>query len=155
MLPGAGRAASPDKFCRDAAAANATEMAIAKLAAKRAMSPHVREMADLVLANGATLGRQLDAVTRKDGVILAVGNGDPATVAQLKKLSGAAFDAALMDEMVTRLRHDVEVYEAASVTADSGHELALAALSTLRSTLDRAVTVDFQVDGGLARTSID
>lgn len=93
--------AAPDaRFLQAAAGAGMFEVEAAELAAKRAQDAQVRTFAAKMLAQHGAVNKELKALAAAKKVSLPGEPGEPdrATLAQLKEVSGAAFDALYIDK---------------------------------------------------------
>jgi putative membrane protein len=120
MLPAVSLAlqASPDPdsdqaFARKAAEGGAGEVALAELAEQKAVNDMVKKTAARIHADHVKANQSLKLIASQKGWDLpsTPGSEAEATRAKLDKLSGAAFDRAYIDAMVSDHQTDITAFE--------------------------------------------
>jgi putative membrane protein len=134
---------SPDfKFAVNAADGGMAEVKLGELAAKNASDKSVKEFGKKMVADHTKAGNELKALAQKKNITLPEKISDKyqKTYDDLAKKTGADFDKAYMDDMVSDHKTDVSDFES---EANSGKDAELKSwanktLPTLRHHLEMA-----------------
>jgi putative membrane protein len=97
-------------FVRTMAQGNIDEIELGRVAQSKATTPTVRDFANRMVQDHTTLNDQLKSWAAQNHVSLPTGPS-PAAVSQkskLEHLSGAAFDRAYLDDMLSDHQHDIK-----------------------------------------------
>lgn len=136
-------------FAEEASAGNAAELGVARLAEQKAQSDAVKEYAAMLMEDHAQAGDELEQIAQEAGLTLAAEIPQDAQQAQerLAGLSGAEFDQAFIDQMVTDHEKAVALYEkqASEGQHEALKEFAESTVDTLRTHLDQARQIDRQM----------
>lgn len=112
--------AAPDtgdnKFAMEAASGGLTEVALGKLASDKGVSAKVKEFGAMMVTDHSKANDQLMAIAKSKNITLpSVPNADDQkTINELSKKSGADFDKAYVDDMVSDHKKDISKFEDAS-----------------------------------------
>jgi putative membrane protein len=129
----AAPAQNPDLgFTIKAASAGKMEVELGRMATKKGHSAAVRSFGRRMVTDHTRAGNKLKAIVRRKGITLpqALDAEAKAKIAQLAQLSGAAFDRAYMDMMVSDHEAAVSLFET-EATGGSDAELKTFAAATL------------------------
>jgi putative membrane protein len=136
-------------FVEEASAGNMAELGAARLAEEKAESDAVKEYAAMLTEDHTQAGEELEQIAQEAGVTLATEIPQDAQQAQekLAELSGAEFDQAFMEQMVTDHEKAVALYE--KQASEGEHEalkqFASSTVDTLRTHLDQARQIERQM----------
>jgi putative membrane protein len=114
------KAVNPDHgFVVDAAMGGMAEVEIGELASDKAQSDEVKKFAQRMVTDHGKVNDELKTLAQNKNIALPTDSGakHKATKDRLAKLSGAAFDKAYMQEMLTDHRKDVGEFQKQSRTA--------------------------------------
>ena len=140
---------SDETFVTKAAQGNMAEIQLGQLAEKNASSTAVKDFGKRMVTDHNKLESQLQKVATDEHATLptALNAKDQATVDQLSKLTGPAFDRAYINDMVRDHRADIGEF-----SRESGHgsdemvkQFAMNSLPTLREHLRLAETTQKEV----------
>ncbi len=96
------------KYLVDTASGSTHEFEVAQLGVEKATSPAARQYAQQLLKDHATLNNRLLQLAHQERVTIPVQpESGRQKIAQLKQLSGSAFDQAFAQEMVRINREDI------------------------------------------------
>jgi len=144
-------AAGDKTFAQKAAIGGLAEVAMGKLAQEKAGSDQVKQFSSRMADDHAKANDELKQVASSKGLTLPtdLDAKHKSKVARLEKLSGAQFDRAYMDEMVSDHKQDISEFEQ---EAKSGHDndikgFASKTLPTLQEHLKMAQDTDAAVKG--------
>lgn len=120
------------KFAVDAANGGMAEVELAKLAETKATNPKVKEFAAMMIKDHTKANTELMDLAKTKNITLpaTVGADEQKVMDDLSKKSGAEFDKAYVDEMVSDHDKDVKLFEKASTDAKDA-ELKSFAVKTL------------------------
>ena len=151
MKSSATVAASDKAFAEKAAIGGLAEVAMGKLAQEKAGSDQVKQFGSRMVTDHSKANDELKQVASSKGLSLPtdLDAKHKSKVAKLEKLSGAQFDRAYMDDMVSDHKQDVSEFEKES---KSGHDsdikgFASKTLPTLQEHLKMAQDTDAAVKG--------
>jgi putative membrane protein len=136
-------------FAEEASAGNMAELEAARLAEEKAESDAVKDYAAMLIEDHTQAGDELERIAQEAGLTLATEIPQDAQQAQekLTGLSGAEFDQAFMEQMVSDHEKAVALYE--QQVADGQHEalkqFASSTVDTLRTHLDQARQIERQM----------
>jgi putative membrane protein len=141
----ASKATNPDHaFVMEAAMGGMAEVELGQLAKDKAQSEPVKTFADRMVTDHGKANDELKTLAQQKNITLPTDSGakHKATKDRLSKLSGAAFDKAYMQEMLTDHRKDVSEFQKESRTGKDPDVKAWAAkaLPTLEEHLQMAQT---------------
>lgn len=147
-----GGTISTPEFVKHAAQGGMAEVSIGKLAADKASDPDVKQFAQRMVDDHSKANADLTGLASSKGIQLPA-NPDPqqqALMDRLAKLSGAEFDRAYMEAMVTDHDHDVSAFRTYSQHGTDPDVKAWAArtLPTLEEHQQMAKTTVAKVGGG-------
>jgi predicted outer membrane protein len=130
------------RFIKRAAADDTAEVKLAELGVKKASSPDVKALAEMIVADHTAGREDLSKLAAAKGVQISnvVDPKDAATFQKLEQASGAEFDKLFLAEMVKSHKACLSNYEEASTGARDVDVRAFAgeALPVLRSHLKKA-----------------
>ena len=152
-MQSAAKVSSSDKsFVEKAAIGGMAEVQMGKLAQQKAGSDQVKQFGTRMVDDHSKANDDLKQVASSKGIPLpsALDSEHKSKMAKLEKLSGAQFDRAYMDDMVSDHKKDVAEFEK---QAKSGNDadikgFASKTLPTLQQHLSLAVSTDKAVKGG-------
>ena len=133
--------AKPDRaFLKDALQGDNSEMTLGRLAARRGVSPGVREFGRMLAMDHAKARAEAAAVARRAGapVTSAMAPEAIAERRKLQRLSGRAFDREFARYMVDDHRKDIREFEEQAAGHGPTARLAEATLPALRKHLETA-----------------
>ncbi len=134
--------ASDQEFASKAATGGMLEVKLGELAASKGNNPAVREFGQRMVKDHSKANDELQSIAPQANVTLPTGlsRSEQATYDRLSKLSGADFDNAYADDMVTDHEHDVAEFKRESTSGqnDTLKNFAAKTLPTLQSHLDQA-----------------
>jgi putative membrane protein len=106
-------ASADQKFAEAAAAGNAAEIQMGKLATEKAANEKVKQFGERMVTDHTKASAELKAIAAKKGMTLpdSPKPKDQATIEKLSKLSGPAFDKAYMRDMVKDHQKDVAEFQ--------------------------------------------
>ena len=107
---------SDKKFTLEAASGGLTEVALGKLAIQKAVSAKVKDFGQMMVTDHSAANDKLMALAKSKNISLpATPNADDQkTIDELSTKSGADFDKAYVDDMVTDHKKDISKFEDAS-----------------------------------------
>ncbi len=134
---------SKDKsFITDASEAGATEIKESEMANKTSSNAEVKSLADMMIADHQKAGAELEKIAASKGgeVSKSPGVKQEAGIVLLKTKSGASFDKAFAEDMVSDHKEAVELFTKASADLDDPELKAFAekTLPTLKHHLEMA-----------------
>ena len=136
-------------FVEEASAGNMAELGAARLAEEKAESDAVKDYAAMLTEDHTQAGEELEQVAQEAGVTLATEIPQDAQQAQekLAGLSGAEFDQAFMEQMVTDHEKAIALYEkqASQGEHEALKQFASSTVDTLRTHLDQARQIERQM----------
>jgi len=152
-MQSAAKVSSADKsFVEKAAIGSMAEVQMGKLAQQKAGSDQVKQFGTRMVDDHSKANDDLKQVASSKGIPLpsALDSEHKSKMAKLEKLSGAQFDRAYMDDMVSDHKKDVAEFEK---QAKSGNDadikgFASKTLPTLQQHLSLAESTDKAVKGG-------
>ena len=117
------------KFLKEAAAGGAAEVELGKLAAEKASKDEVKKFGQRMVDDHSKANDELKTIAQQKNITMPTGINakDKALVTRLTKLSGAAFDRAYMQAMLTDHRTDVNEFR---VESKSGKDTDVKAFAT-------------------------
>jgi putative membrane protein len=131
-----------EKFIRDAAEGNVSEIDLGKLAQEKGQSEQVKEFGKRMVEDHTKTNEELKQVAEREHINMPtnVYRRDADTHRRLQKLSGPEFDKAYAEAMVKDHQEDIAAFkqEAASGQKSSLQQFAQQTLSTLESHLKEA-----------------
>jgi len=144
--------ASSDKaFAEKAAVGGLAEVAMGKLAQEKAGSDQVKQFGSRMVTDHSKANDELKQVATSKGLNLPtdLDAKHKSKVAKLEKLSGAQFDRAYMDDMVSDHKQDVSEFEKESKSGRDSDIKGFASktLPTLQEHLKMAQDTDAAVKG--------
>jgi putative membrane protein len=107
----------PDQqFARKAAAGGAFEVKLGEVAQKNSENPEIKKFGAMMVEQHGKAGAELAAIAKKQGIKLpaALPKKLQTKVDKLSGLTGKAFDAAYVSEMVTDHEADLAAFQAAA-----------------------------------------
>jgi putative membrane protein len=112
----AGGLSADQKFARAAAAGGMFEVKLGEVAQKNAESAAVKEFGAMMVTQHGKAGEELAAIAAKENIKLPkqLPKKLQAKVDKLSGLTGKAFDAAYVSEMVTDHEKDLAAFQAAA-----------------------------------------
>jgi len=121
------------------------EIDLGKMGAQKATNPKVKDFAQRIADDHTKANNELESIAKQKGVTLPMApshekGGEHAMTSRLSKMSGAAFDKAFVDDMVTDHQKAITRFEneSKSGTDTELKDFATKTLPTLRSHLDTA-----------------
>jgi putative membrane protein len=162
--PGAGATqssaavpAADRTFAQKAAIGGMAEVEMGKLAQQKAASDQVKQFGARMVDDHSKANDELKQIASAKGIALPtdVDAKHKNKMAKMQKLTGAAFDRAYMDEMVSDHRHDVSDFQKESTSGRDSDLKGFASktLPTLQDHLKMAQTTHAAVKGGKASAS--
>ncbi len=137
--------AADQKFMKQAAQGGQAEVELGQLAQQKAQSPDVKAFGQRMVNDHTKANDELKQVASQVGVTLPSQPDakDQAEKARLEKMSGAQFDKAYMNYMVSDHKKDVADFqrEAAHATDPAVKNFAQTTLPTLQSHLQEAESI--------------
>lgn len=137
------------EFAQKAAADNQAELELARLAQEQASNEEVKEYAGTLVEDHTKVGEELKQIAEKHGLTLDPQLPQEAQQAkeELSSKSGAAFDQAFVEQMVSDHEKAVQLYEdqAANGENEALKQFASNHVDTLRMHLDRARQLERQM----------
>jgi putative membrane protein len=108
------------EFVREAADGGLAEVALGKMAVAQAESPEVKQFGQRMVDDHSKANQELTSLASQKGIAAPTEPSakHKATIDRLSKLSGAAFDRAYMQAMVTDHDHDVAAFKSFSERGD-------------------------------------
>jgi len=141
----AGAKAPDDNFVMKAARGGMAEVELGKLAVDKAASDEVKKFGQRMVDDHSKAGDELKTLAQNKHITLpaTIGAEEQALHDRLAKLSGAAFDRAYMQAMLTDHRKDVNEFRVEAKSGKDGDVKGWAAktLPTLEEHLKLAQTV--------------
>jgi putative membrane protein len=134
-LPTGPAVGSSDQFLLKAMQASMAEVELGKLAQKNAQSTGVNALGVRLERDHARIGKMLAAASREKGVVAptSLDTSQRAQVESLATKSGAEFDTAYIELMVSNHQDAIALYTAVAESGDTEvSQLAKLALPTLR-----------------------
>lgn len=127
------------EFATAAANGGMAEVELSKVAATKATNAKVKEFAAMMTKDHMTANEELMALAKTKNITLptTVGADEQKTMEDLQKKSGADFDKAYVDQMVSDHKKTVDLFEKASTDAKDADikSFAVKTLPTLKSHL--------------------
>ena len=149
--------AADQKFMKNAAQGGEAEVQLGQLAVEKAASPDVKAFGQRMVDDHTKANDQLKQVASQLGVTLPSQPNaqDSAEKARLEKMSGAQFDKAYMNYMVSDHKKDVADFQKAASHATNPEvkNFAETTLPTLQSHLQEAESIAPKENAAAARTS--
>jgi putative membrane protein len=127
----ASRAAMSATFVSTAAQDGLAEVELGRMAAQKATDPAVKSFAQRMVADHSRMNTQLQQVAQSQNMTMptSISPKEQAEMNRLSSLSGAAFDKAYMQRMVSDHKKDVAEFENEANNGDNPQVKALAAQS--------------------------
>jgi putative membrane protein len=129
-----------NKFALEAASGGLTEVALGKLASQKAVSSKVKDFGQMMVTDHSQANDKLMAIAKSKNINLpATPNADDQkTIDELSKKSGADFDKAYVDDMVSDHKKDISKFKDASKNCKDANlkSFATTTLPTLQKHLD-------------------
>jgi len=145
----AARAVPDQSFVMEAAKGGMAEVELGKLAADKASNPDVKKFGQRMVDDHSKANDELKAIAGRKNITLPAGPDakQKAMYDRLAKLSGAAFDRAYMQAMVTDHVTDVAAFKREAQTGKDPDikDFATKTLPTLEDHLKMARSTDTQV----------
>jgi putative membrane protein len=147
QLPTSLTATSDSHFTQTAMSGSATEIALARIAVTKAEAPEVRSFAQQMLNDHRQIATNIDNFALQRGYVVnwTITPEQQATIDRLNALSGAAFDDAYMQEMVSAHQKTVSMLQAQSSSGTETATLARDTLPTVEHHLMMARDIDARV----------
>jgi len=102
----------PEAFMKDAAQGGMAEVQLGKLAEQKSKDPEIKKFGQMMVTDHTAAGNDLKALATKKNFTLPTDIGShKSTYDKLNGLSGADFDKAYVDEMVSDHEEDVEAFQ--------------------------------------------
>ncbi|CAN5623737.1 hypothetical protein BH10ACI3_BH10ACI3_16410 [soil metagenome] len=118
----------PEDFLKSAAQGGQAEVELGKLVATKAASPEVKKFGQMMIADHTKANTELKALAAKKSVAIPADLGShQSTIDRLGKLSGADFDKAYVDDMVSDHEGDVAEFERQAANSPDADVKAFAA----------------------------
>jgi putative membrane protein len=134
--------ASDQEFANKAATGGMLEVKLGELAAAKGSNPAVREFGQRMVKDHSKANDELKSLATQASVALptALSRSEQTTYDRLSKLSGADFDKAYANDMVSDHEHDVAEFKQESTMGQNEtlKSFAMRTLPTLQSHLDQA-----------------
>jgi putative membrane protein len=142
-------AIEPAGFVKDASQDGRAEVALAELASQKASNADVKAFAAHLSTDHKKANADLTTIAQAQHLTVptAVASTAKETQTRLSKLSGAAFDRAYIDEMVSAHRKAITLFDRAAKNNKNADikKFAAATLPTLQSHLDQALSLQKQL----------
>jgi putative membrane protein len=143
---------SDSDFVKKAAKGNLTEIDLGRLAARKAVSPEVKQFADRMIRDHSKANRELTALAASKGVDVpkSAPLSEDASAMHLKMLSGKSFDEAYVKMMVEDHKEDVADFqkESESATDPDVKNFVSKTLPVLQSHLDKITQIQADFNNG-------
>lgn len=134
--------AADQEFATKAATGGMLEVKLGELASSKGNNPAVKEFGQRMVKDHSHANDELKSIAPQANVTLPTGlsESEQATYDQLSKLSGADFDKAYANDMVSDHEHDVAAFkqEATMGQNETLKSFAMKTLPTLQSHLNQA-----------------
>jgi putative membrane protein len=119
-------AMSAEEFLTKTAKANEFEIDASKLAADKAKSKEVKDLAQGLVSDHTAATEKLKAAVQADGKLALPKDDKPdakhaKTLEKLKDASGEAFDRAYLEAMLTGHKESLERYKGYAASGDNAH----------------------------------
>lgn len=113
---GIGVVADDAKFAVDAANGGMTEVELSKLAAAKAINADVKAFANMMITDHSKANEELKGIAATKNITLpdSVNADSKSAIEDLSNKSGADFDKAYVDKMVSDHKSTVDMFESAS-----------------------------------------
>jgi putative membrane protein len=113
---GIGVVADDAKFAVDAANGGMTEVELSKLAAAKAINADVKAFANMMITDHGKANEELKGIAATKNITLpdSVNADSKSAIEDLSNKSGADFDKAYVDKMVSDHKSTVDMFESAS-----------------------------------------
>ena len=132
-----------------AASGGMMEVELGNLAQQKGQSAEVKEFGKMMATDHTNVNNELKALAAHKNVVLpdSMGQNHMDHVKELREKTGADFDKAYMDLMVSDHEEDVELFEDAANNLEGADVKAFASktVTTLRQHLDRAKQINDKV----------
>jgi len=103
---------SPESFMREAAQGGMAEVKMGTLASKNAKDAEVKKFGQMMVTDHTAAGKDLEALAKKKSFTLPTDIGShQSTYDKLSKMTGADFDKAYVDEMVSDHEADLKEFQ--------------------------------------------
>lgn len=139
-------------FLKKAAKGGLTEVELGRLAARKAVSPEVKQFANRMIRDHSKANQQLTALAASKGVDVpkSAPLSEDASAAHLKMLSGKSFDEAYVKMMVEDHKEDVADFQKESESAQDPDvkNFASKTLPILQSHLDQITQIQSNFNSG-------
>ncbi|MCJ8165387.1 DUF4142 domain-containing protein [Pontibacter sp. E15-1] len=137
-------------FMTKAASGGMMEVELGKLAAEKGSSKEVKDFGNMMVTDHTKANDQLKALAQQKNIVLpdSMGEEHMEHVNELREKTGADFDKAYMDLMVSDHEEDVDMFESAAEDLEDMEvkNFASTTLTALRQHLDRAKQVKDMVN---------
>jgi putative membrane protein len=140
---------SASAFLQNAAQGGKAEIEFAQLAETKTSNPQVKSFAQMIVTDHTKANNQVSslAATKKITLPSDVSATQKAEKSKLESLSGAAFDKAYAEQMVSDHQHDIKDFEQAAKSSDPEVQtFASNTLPTLRHHLEEAQKLEKAVN---------
>lgn len=140
---------SPDDFMQTAAHGGLAEVEMGKLAAQKAADPEVKKFGQQMVTDHGKANTELKALAGKKNVALPTDLGShQGDLDDLKGLSGAEFDRAYVESMVSAHESDVKAFEAQANSSSDPEVKAFAAktLPVLKKHLETIQSINARIN---------
>ena len=119
---------SPESFMKDAAEGSMAEVQLGKLAGQKSKDPEIKKFGQMMVTDHTAAGNDLKVLAIKKKFTLPTDIGShKSTYDKLNGLSGADFDKAYVDEMVSDHQSDLSAFQKESENATDPDVKAFAA----------------------------
>ncbi len=105
-------AASPESFMKDAAQNSMAEIEMGKLAEQKSQNPEIKKFGQMLVTDHTAAGNELKALAAKKNITLPADTGShKSMIESLGKESGAGFDKAYINAMVSHHEDDLKAFQ--------------------------------------------
>jgi putative membrane protein len=148
---------NPDReFIDEAAKGNRAEIELGKMVASKATDPHVKQFAQMMVADHTKELNELQKVAASKNITLPEGIPDDAQAlkTKLRSASGKDLEKDYMDGMVQYHKKNVQEFQEATQKLEDNEvkQWATNTLPVLQKHLQRAQQIDSRLSGGKAQT---
>ena len=104
--------ASPESFMKDACQGGMAEIELGKLATQKSQNPEIKKFGQMMVTDHTAAGNDLKALAAKKNITLPTDIGShKSSMDSLSKESGAGFDKAYVNEMVSDHEADLKEFQ--------------------------------------------
>lgn len=136
---------SAENFMKDAAQGGMAEVEMGKMAAQKSQNPEIKKFGQMMAADHAAAGKELEALAAKKNITLPKDVGShKSAMDSLAKESAADFDKAYVNAMVSDHEADVSAFQKQADNAADSDVKAFAAktLPTLKKHLETIKAIE-------------